>query len=187
MHEFRVALEAQHLVANVVRRIRAEIAGGDHRSAFRQFGHLVLVTDQQGQLRHLRVHPRRMGRQRIAVDTHAPALLGTLGLATQGQRQQLVAETHTQQLLATLVQLQQVGLEGLDPRVGTKRVGLAARHQVGIEHFVVGGIIAIHHVVHTKFGGDRLTREELLEHPAVALVLRGQLRSQDIGFKDADA
>ncbi|MNC16012.1 hypothetical protein D3C75_638570 [compost metagenome] len=121
------------------------------------------------------------------MDAHAPPLVGPLGLATQGQRQQLVAEAHTQQLFAALVQLEQVCLEGLDPRVGTERIGLAARHKVGIEHFVVGGVIAIHHVVHTKFGGDRLTREELLEHPAVALVLRGQLRSQDIGFKDADA
>jgi hypothetical protein len=50
--ELRVALEAQHLVANVVRRIRAEIAGGDHRGAFRQLGDLVLVADQQGQLGH---------------------------------------------------------------------------------------------------------------------------------------
>lgn len=128
-----------------------------------------------------------MGRQRIAMNAHAPALFGALGLAAQGQRQQLVAETHPQQLLATLVQLQQVGLEGLDPRIGTKGISLAAGHQVRIEHFLVGGVVAIHHVVHTKLGGDRLTREELLEHPAVALVLRDQLRSQDIGFKDADA
>ncbi len=121
------------------------------------------------------------------MDTHAPALLGPLGLATQGQGQQLVAKTHAQQLLTTLVQLEQVGLEGLDPRIGTERIGLAARHKVGIELFTVGGIVAVHHVVHRKFGGNRLTREELLEHPAVALILRRQLRSQDIGFKDADA
>jgi hypothetical protein len=80
-----------------------------------------------------------MGRQAVAMNTHAPALVGALGLATQGQGQQLMAETHAQQLLAALVQLEQVGLEGLDPRVGAERVGLAARDQVGIEGFTVGG------------------------------------------------
>ncbi|MNN80795.1 hypothetical protein D3C81_1975570 [compost metagenome] len=36
MNELRMALEAQHLIVDVVRGKRAEIAGGDHRGVFRQ-------------------------------------------------------------------------------------------------------------------------------------------------------
>ncbi|MNZ96956.1 hypothetical protein D3C78_1161750 [compost metagenome] len=119
--------------------------------------------------------------------THPPALAGTLALATEQQRQQLMTETHTQQLVATLVACQQKRFEGFDPRIIAERVGLAASHQVGIEYLVISGVFAVHHVVYVKLGGDRLPGEQLLEHPSVALILPDQLGSQDVGFQDADA
>lgn len=43
-------LEAQHLIVDVVRSERAEIAGSNDRGVFRERGDLVLMADQQGQL-----------------------------------------------------------------------------------------------------------------------------------------
>ncbi len=67
--ELGVALEAQHLIIDMVGRERAEIAGGDHRGILRQGSNLVLMADQQRQLLHHRAHPRRLGRQLVAVGT----------------------------------------------------------------------------------------------------------------------
>ncbi|MNE33595.1 hypothetical protein D3C80_1272770 [compost metagenome] len=98
-----------------------------------------------------------------------------------------MAETYTQQLVAALIMIQQKRLELFNPWIITERVGLAASHQVGIEYLVIIGVLAVHHVVDVKFGGDRLAAEQLLEHPSVALILPDQLGSQDVGFQDADA
>ncbi len=185
--KFRVALEAQHLVFNVVRRKRAELAGGDHGGVFRQGGDLVLVADQQRQLFHHRAHPRCLGVQFVVMDAHAPALGRPLGLATQQQRQQLVAEADADQLVAAGMAVQQVGLEGLDPRIGAKGVGLAARHQVRVEHFFIRRVFTLHHVIDDELGGNRLFGEQALEHLPVPLVLIDQPRTQDIGFQDAHA
>ena len=46
MDKFRVPLEAQHLVADVIGGERAKLAGGDDRGIVRQGGDLVLVADQ---------------------------------------------------------------------------------------------------------------------------------------------
>ncbi|MNE33594.1 hypothetical protein D3C80_1272760 [compost metagenome] len=83
VNEFRVPLEAQDLIADVVGRIRAEIARGNHRGVFRQSSDLILVTDQQGQLLDLWAHPRCFGVHNIAVGPHPPALCRTLALAAQ--------------------------------------------------------------------------------------------------------
>ncbi|MCY1415263.1 hypothetical protein D9M71_307390 [compost metagenome] len=98
-----------------------------------------------------------------------------------------MAETHPQQFVAALITIQQKRLELFDPWIITERVGLATSHQVGIEYLVIIGVFAVYHVIHAKFGGDRLAGEQLLEHPSVALILPDQLGSQDVGFQDADA
>lgn len=185
--ELGMPLEAQHLVADGVGGIGTEVAGSDHPRVFRQPGDLVLVADQQGQVRQRRAHPVGPFVQLVLVDAHAPALAGALGLATEQQGQQLVAETHAEELVAALVAVQEEGLQGLDPRVGTEGVGLAAGHQVGVEALVVRRIAPLHHVVDDEFGGDRLLGEQLLEHPAVAFVALDQLGTKDIGFQDTDA
>ncbi|MNL81848.1 hypothetical protein D3C87_2090730 [compost metagenome] len=83
MDEFRVALEAQNLIVDVVRGERTEITGGNDRGVFRQRRDLILVADQQGQLFAHRAHPRRLGREFVAVSADAPALGRTLALAAQ--------------------------------------------------------------------------------------------------------
>ncbi len=121
------------------------------------------------------------------MDAHAPAFTRAFSLAAEQQCEQLVTEADAEQFIATLVALEQVGLEGLDPRVGTEGVGLAARDQVGVKYLIVRGVFALHHVVDDKFGGNRLLGEQALEHLPVTLVLIDQAWTQDIGFQDADA
>ena len=115
-----VALEAQHLIIDVVGGKRAEITGSNDRGVLRQGRNLVLMADQQRQVLDHRVHPRCLGSQFVLVGAHAPALSGALALATQQQRQQLMAKANAQQLVTALVAGQQVGFEGLNPRIGAK-------------------------------------------------------------------
>ncbi|MCY1448749.1 hypothetical protein D9M71_654450 [compost metagenome] len=117
----------------------------------------------------------------------APALGRTLALATEQQRQQLMTEADAEQLVATLVAGQQVLLEGFDPRVGAEGIGLAARHQVGVECQVVAWVLTLHHVVDGELGGNRLLRKQVFEHLPVALILVNQFRTQVVGFQNADA
>jgi len=79
--ELRVTLEAQHLVLDAVGGDRAEVAGGQHRGVRQQLGDLILVTYQQGQFLHRRLHPGRLFGQPIAMDTDAPALARALAAA----------------------------------------------------------------------------------------------------------
>ncbi|MNX89647.1 hypothetical protein D3C86_1216680 [compost metagenome] len=180
-------LEAQHLIVDVVGGIGAEIAGGDDCGVLRQRRDLVLVTDQQRQFFAHRAHPWRLGGQFVVVGADAPALGRTLALATEQQRQQLMTEADAQQLVAALVAGQQIGLEGFDPRVGAEGVGLAARHQVGVERQVVAWVLTLHHVVDRELGGNRLLRKQVFEHLPVALILVNQFRTQVVGFQNADA
>ena len=89
VNELWMPLEAQHLILDVVGANRAEVAGSEQCGLFRQAGDLILVTDQQLQLVQRRAHPLGLVLQSVAVYAHTPALLGTLGLATQ---QHLAAE-----------------------------------------------------------------------------------------------
>ncbi|MCY1376153.1 hypothetical protein D9M69_636230 [compost metagenome] len=47
-------------------------------------------------------------------------------------------------------------------------------------------VIAFHHVVHGELGGDRLAREELLEHSAIALILADQFGAKNVSFQNAN-
>ncbi len=113
-------LETQHLIIDMVGRKRAELAGRKHRRVLGQRGDLILMADQQRERVHRRRHPRPGGGQLIMVNADTPALHGTLGPAAQQQGQQLVTEADTQQFFSALIQLQQVDLQGLNPRVGAK-------------------------------------------------------------------
>ena len=50
MHKLGVALEAQHLITDAVRGNRAELTACEQSGVIRQFGDLILMTDQQGQV-----------------------------------------------------------------------------------------------------------------------------------------
>ena len=102
MDKLGVPLEAQHLIADAVRRNRAEVAAGQQGGIVWQLSNLVLMADQQGQVFQVGAHPGRLVGHTVLVNAHAPALHGALSLAAQQQRQQLVTETHTQQFVATV-------------------------------------------------------------------------------------
>ena len=98
-----------------------------------------------------------------------------------------MAKAHAEQLVATLIARQQITLKGFNPRVGTKRVGLAAGHQIRIVGLIVRGILTLQNVEHCKLRSDRLLGKQTLEHLSVALVLIHKLRAQNVGFQNANA
>ena len=185
--EFRVGLEAQHLVANAVGGVGAERAAGQQRGTSRQFCDLVLMEHQHVEVFQARAHPLGLFEHGVAIDADAPALRRAFGLATQQQGQQLVAEADADQAVAVVIALKQELAQGLDPRISTERVGLAAGNQVGVVALGSIRVATFHHVEHIELRRYRLLLKQLPEHSAIAVVLLDQLRSEDVGFQDADA
>ena len=98
-----------------------------------------------------------------------------------------MAEADADQPVAVGVALQQKLAQGLNLRISAERVGLAAGNQVGVVALGRIGVATFHHVEHIELRRYRLFLKQLPEHSAIAVVLLDQLRSEDVGFQDADA
>ncbi len=94
--KLRMALERHRIVPRQPR-IRRECAPRDHPRIGGRRQHLILMRHRNGDRGRTREHPRLLGQDPIAVQPHAPALVGLLDPPAEGVGHHLVPEADADQ------------------------------------------------------------------------------------------